>query len=256
MSHHWVLLGFGVLQACQPAAPAPSVLSPTGSAAALTPGAAPAEARQPAKPVPFVMDVWATTHGSVEGPFRNDVVLVSGDRIDLKARTSLKSDLYLLYCDQHLNLALLPKSGSIPMLAQQTTSLPSEGQQFRLDNTPGREVLYIVSSQRPLAQADPLLHHLITKARSSRECDQSFEEVLTGALASEQPFAKPAASEAPTRDVAKPSKPPRATTHQALPKPVEIRLRGLEVVESTDHVISTEAGADGVVVVRLSFSHR
>lgn len=111
-----------------------------------------------AAPPPLYLEVWATVHGTSAGAFHSDIVLHSGDRIALQARTSIAANVVLLHCDPQQVLSVFPESGALQFLADRRISLPASGMDIRLNGSPGRETLYIVASRRPLIQADPGLH--------------------------------------------------------------------------------------------------
>jgi hypothetical protein len=188
----------------------------------------------PAIPAEFKLQVWATTHGSVEGPLQNNENLISGDRISLQARTTLASNAYLVYCDTHAELTVFPVSNGIAMPAGELRQLPAESKDLTLDHTPGKEVFYVVATLRPLQQSDPALHGVLTGGNTP--CGRPLEAALVGA-----PRAAPVTSH---------------NAAAALPRPTALTVRGINLTDAVDNSVSAAARDDGIVVLGFSFNHR
>ena len=190
---------------------------------------------------PLSLEVWATVHGSHQGPLRDGMVLASGDRIELVARTSVHARAHLLYCSgANQKLVIYPESGAITMERQKRQALPAEGKVLRLNKVLGEEALYIVASNKPLTQSDPALARELVHLRadaSQRDCN------AVAASLSEPRGSGPQRLASTLR------------IHEA-ESPVPAAVRGLEVIDGDEGAVRASSGTDGIVILRFAFRHR
>jgi len=197
----------------------------------------------PAAPAPLGLEVWATVHGTYVGPLHPEMVLHSGDRIGVRARTSSVADVYLLHCDARDALSIYPSAGAVRFTADQRVELPAIGKDLRLAGAPGHETLYVVASKRPLEHADPELEAALSNAHASphpndlaaagaREtpdpaCGRQLETLLASSWADRS-------GESTRRRFA---------------------VRGVDTSDAFDAVARAFADGDDVVVLRFAYRH-
>jgi hypothetical protein len=189
----------------------------------------------------LILEVWGTVRGSKDGPLQNRTTLRSGDRIQLTARPSASSYLYVLYCNVDGTLSVYPPTGTLSMRAGSTRVLPGDEEEFLLDKRKGKEVVYVLGSRRLIDDADPKLGQVLSRARgaagNSPACGDTLESILAdrGRMLS-------------TRQV------------EASRRPVASSLRGVEVVAKNptagETLMRAAAGSDGIVIIRLELEHR
>jgi hypothetical protein len=179
---------------------------------------------------PLYLDVWAMVHGTAVGPLFPYMVLHSGDRIGLQARTSGVANVYVMHCDASAALSVFPASGPIAFPADQRVELPAVGKDLRLTTSPGDEILYVLASRQPLAASAPALQAILarTEASGARQvCSREFEDLLAG-----------------------PNSPHRTTRTEQ-----RAALRGVGTRDSYSSAAHAFAADDGVIVLRFPFRH-
>ncbi|HEU4408212.1 MAG TPA: hypothetical protein VFS43_23315 [Polyangiaceae bacterium] len=149
------------------------------------PPCAPSPEGRCAPDAPLKVEVWARTEGSRQGPFAQGMRLQAGDKIFVEARVSKDAHLYVLHCTAERTLERYPDVGSLPFRANERDDAPARHTWFVLDAQPGKEVIYIVASERALEHADPQLDAAIHRARGGRgpsaDCGEAhFEDALAG----------------------------------------------------------------------------
>lgn len=250
-SLHWILLG--TILGCS---------SPRTSGSAgvpQLPRARPLLSSQVAESEPgLALEVWASVHGSVEGPLRNGMELLSGDSIALTARVSSAAQIYLVYCDAQRRLVSYPANGGSAIAAEHRQSLPDGNQSFVLDDIAGNEVIYVVAAQRPLTTSDPILDAVLSRARlpdKNTDCDPALDGVLAGT--EHAPFSDNSAGGTPSHGKASmvASRPVTRSKKPELTQPVPWTVRGIDIV-SADSLRAARAGSDGIVILRYGFVHR
>jgi hypothetical protein len=181
-----------------------------------------------ASSAPLSLEVWATVHGSAVGPLFPGMLLHSGDRIGLQARTSIEASVYLVHCASDGTLSVYPSSGPVLFEADQRVSLPAADKDLPLRGRPGKEVLYVLASKTALRRADPALHAALSGTDPDWEwnCGDEFEALLAGPP---------------------PGLPARAKYRFA--------LRGYDSSDARYTVARAFADERGVIVLRFPFQH-
>jgi hypothetical protein len=226
-----VLFALAYLQGCAVDSTQPA-LSPAGTAKrsdAFT------SARSHASPL--YLDVWVTAHGTAVGPLLPNMVLHSGDRIGLQARTSSAANVYVIHCDGSRALSVYPASGPISFPAEQRVDLPAVGKDLRLTSSPGDEILYVVASRQRLDESDTWLKEFLSAKHASgaaQVCGGEFEKLLAGPSA--------------------PRQQPRARLELARTPPRHA-LRGVVTRDIYSTMARAFAADDGVIILRFPFRH-
>ncbi|HEU4537079.1 MAG TPA: DUF4384 domain-containing protein [Polyangiaceae bacterium] len=232
----------------------------------------PAEATPPGADAtaPLELTVWARTEGSHEGPFKNAMRLRRGDRLYFDGQASKPAYVYMLHCDERQMLERLPQRGYIPLSARQRSELPERYQYFEVDGHEGEEVIYVVASERPLADDGPAFYEALTRGPQ-----QEAVRLDCGRPRARLGHASPGASvlqpnvpgqnSPPSPPAALPltvmpashqtaASPPEQPSIKPPSDPVAKALRGTPVKGGAS-VSAIRADRAGIVVMRFSFEH-
>lgn len=219
---------------------------------------------------PLELTVWARTKGSHEGPFKNAMRLRQGDRLYFDGEASKPAYVYMLHCDEQQALERLPQRGYIPLSARQPSELPERYQYFEVDGHEGEEVIYVVASERPLADDGPAFYEALTRGpeqeavrldcgRPSARRGQAspVNSVPRPKVVGKKPPPLPPAALPPVVVPASPeppAAPPEQPGLEPPSTPVATTLRGTPVKGGAS-VSAIRADRAGIVVMRFSFEH-
>jgi hypothetical protein len=159
--------------------------------------------------------------------------LKSGDQFQMRVRADRAAYLYVVqFFPDGTSQVLFPAEGEVSIAADEEMRLPPEGYWFKLDDTVGRENIYVIASERPITEADKATAALLSEVRRSGS--------------------KPKPKKPPQKKV-----PPDALA-QAEPQVsgLTMKTRGVLLVkESADEPMQVQADRDCIAVVLFSFEH-
>ncbi len=158
--------------------------------------------------------------------------LVSGDRFALRIWVDQKSYVYVVrYSKTEWSKRLYPESGNALLSPEDRLRLPTLGGSFRLDTTPGQEVIYVVASEQPMDAA--------TCQRLRLLCTQTAPTTAPADLVRGE---ESSSSSAP------PPPPPDGVPDDE--RPVEV------ILTNKQYVLRKTGDTPGLAVLRFAFDHR
>ncbi len=210
---------------------------------------------------PFVLDTRLAVHRSqgkrsiTLDELRSGDVIMDGDRLQLSARTSSDSYLYVAFCSQRWQipgvpgLSVFPAQGEVRLSANRMTQVPVR---LVVDNHPGIETLYVILSRHELSRSDARLAEVLAIARreqNTAECGARFHKVVAGPRDT-TPAPRSAGHDRPGG-----AQQASSAVHAAPPGHTKPSVtRGIDVVWD-DVPRGVDADADGIVVLRYEFTH-
>jgi hypothetical protein len=183
-----------------------------------------------ARQAPLYLEVSARLRDT-RAPFVSDIQLHPGAKIELQARTSIASHVYMLHCSADAALSVFPDAGGINFRADQWVPLPAAGMSIELGDKSGTETVYVIAARDALELSDVGLGRWLTDSVArpgAARCGQDLEAALSG----REHWVQRRAAGWPTR------RQPFA-------------LRGVDT--STGSVARAFAEQDGVVILQFSY---
>ena len=180
--------------------------------------------------------------------------LYSGERLWLSVRTNRQANVYVAYCDSTQHLSVYPADGAISIAPGSAVRVPPQTE-FRVDDNPGIETIFVVASLHTLDETDPALARVLRYAAAhgdkppcARELTQSTDESRKAQGLPPIPV--------PARPTAKRKRQPTSPDPAAIPElPGIYRPRGLIIEDAPASEGSVEADSSGVAIIALKFSH-
>lgn len=192
--------------------------------------------------------------------------LASGDLVEVVVGVDRPAYVYLVQRFPDGSAAVLhPEVGDLQLPGGLETRLPEPGAWYQLDDTVGEEHLYVVASERPLADADRAVADAIARVRtdgvlasapSAEPTPAETAKPPAASTAPKPPSATPSAASAP--QPAPPSSPsaaaPAAGTSRPPPTLLTFANRGLVKSIDEGHA-SIEADPSGIAIYHFWFRH-
>ncbi len=174
--------------------------------------------------------------------------LASGDLVEVVVGVDRPAYVYLVQRFADGTAAVLhPESGDLQLPGGLETRLPEPGAWYQLDEVTGEEHLYVVASERPLADADQAVADAIATVRTEGRFDAP-------ATTAEAPAAS--APESGTAQPARPKPQPKPGAGQSRPAPMLMSFANRGLVKAVDEGhAAIEADADGIAIYHFWFRH-
>lgn len=176
--------------------------------------------------------------------------LASGDLVEVIVGVDRPAYVYLVQRFPDGTAAVLhPESGDLQLPGGLETRFPEPGAWYQLDDVTGEEHLYVVASERPLADADQAVAAAIATVRAEGRFDAP-------AGAAEPPQTAANATEPSPAPPAQPKPQPRPSAGQSKPAPMLMSFANRGLVKAVDagHA-AIEADADGIAIYHFWFRH-
>ena len=144
--------------------------------------------------VPFTLQIGLRVHGSEEGLLSDGDTVMSGDRIQVFARTVEDAYMYLAFCTEDRNLTMFPPHGGISTPAGATTVAPGKDASLVVDDHLGSETLYVILSRADLVSTDPRLADAIHAAQpgeAAADCGPRLQRAVPAGSLAEASEARP-----------------------------------------------------------------
>jgi hypothetical protein len=237
-------LAFVIVAACSGSSSSSEVAKPPPPApGSATIAAAPADA---APSRDFVLEIGGTlTTPAGAKPLVHATEVHKGDTVAFAIKTTVRTTVYLAYCDAEQHLAIYPPVGALAAEPDKSLQIP-RGDPFVADAHTGLEHFFVIASAGELDRSDPNLQSLIARAQGGNEpCGSEL------AMSTEESRAlgkQPAPVGVDAGAVAAPK-----PHYAAVPK--IWRPRGFELPE-TASTSQSRSDAAGIAIWAITLAHR
>ncbi len=243
-----------------PSSPTPATTEgqtrPAGVEASQTPPAPEPPAAVPTRSIVLTTYFEALLRDGTRRPLASGDKLRSGDRFSITLGLREPLYLYIIYADSRGEASVLyPQHGDEQRSSTEAFRFP-EGQDFELDDVPGKEHLVVVASRQPLSKTDSDLAALVARVRSTHEWSPQGGPAPDSETSPEVPSKKQRALP-----------PQSSSSNQVAQGPVPILEggiaggdargpnRGVHLVDSASKRIESSPDAAGLVAIPLVIDH-